>query len=157
LVHERIRRLGLRGVGLAELIVVVAILGLLAAVGVPYLVSYWQASTLTAGAQELQTILNGARQLAIRNNTSVCVKRNTTSVQYITNGCGGTVWTGAGSDNAGWIPLVNGITITAGPAPDVIFTYLGAAAPGGTYTVKAPSNAQTVTVTVAGSGRVTIP
>jgi len=81
LVHERIRRLGVRGVGLAELIVVVAILGLLAAIGVPYLVSYWQASTLTAGAQELQTILNGARQLAIRNNTSVCVKRNTTSMQ----------------------------------------------------------------------------
>jgi len=138
-----------RGVGLAELLVVVAILGLLAALGVPYLVSYWQASTLTAGAQELQTILNGARQLAIRNNTSVCVKRNSTGMQYLTNGCAGVVWTGAGTDNA--------VTITAGPAPDVVFTYLGAATPGGQYTVKAPSNAQTLTVTVAGSGRVTIP
>jgi len=157
LVHERIRRLGVRGVGLAELIVVVTILGLLAALGVPYLISYWQASTLTAGAQELQTILNGARQLAIRNNTSVCVKRNSTGIQYLTNGCGGTVWTGAGTDNAGWIPLVNGVQITAAPAADIVFTYLGAAAPGGTYTVQAPSNAQTVTVTVSASGRVTIP
>ena len=147
----------MRGFGLAELLVVIAILGLLAALGVPYLVSYWQASTLTAGAQELQTILNGARQLAIRNNTSVCVKRNSTGMQYLTNGCAGVVWTGAGTDNAGWIPLVNGVTITAGPAPDVVFTYLGAATPGGQYTVKAPSNAQTLTVTVAGSGRVTIP
>ena len=157
MVHERIRRLGVRGVGLAELIVVVTILGLLAALGVPYLISYWQASTLTAGAQELQTILNGARQLAIRNNTSVCVKRNSTGIQYLTNGCGGATWTGAGTDNAGWMTLVNGVQITAGPAADIVFTYLGAAAPGGTYTVKAPSNAQTVTVTVSASGRVTIP
>src|SRR5262249_35143372 len=117
LVHERIRRLGVRGVGLAELIVVVAILGLLAALGVPYLVSYWQASPFTAGAQEHQTFLNGARQLAIRNNTSVCVKRNSPGIQYLTNGCAGTVWTGAATDNAGWIPLVNGVQITAAPAP----------------------------------------
>jgi Tfp pilus assembly protein FimT len=156
LVHERIRGLGIRGIGLAELLVVVAILGLLAAVGVPYLISYWQASTLTAGAQELQTILNGARQLAIRNNTSVCVNQNTTGVQYVTGGCGGTVWKGAGTDTNGWFPLVNSVTITNSTA-NVIFTYLGAANPAGTYTVKAPSNAQTLTVTVAGSGRVTIP
>src|SRR5437879_8655426 len=71
LVHERIRRLGVRGVGLAELIVVMAILGLLAAIGVPYLVSYWQATTLPAGTQELQTIAHGQRPLAIRNKAYV--------------------------------------------------------------------------------------
>ncbi len=135
---------------------VVAIIGLLMAVGVPYLISYWQASTLTAGAQELQTILNGARQLAIRNNTSVCVKRNSTGMQYLTGSCAGTVWTGASTDSNGWIPLANSVQIT-GATADVIFTYLGAASPAGTYTVQAPSNAQTLTVTVAGSGRITIP
>ena len=156
MVHERIRGLGARGVGLAELLVVVAILGLLTAIGVPYLISYWQASTLTAGAQELQTILNGARQLAIRNNTSVCVTRNTTGIQYFTGGCAGTVWTGAATDANGWITLANGVQIT-GATANVVFTYLGAASPAGQYTVKNPSNAQTLTVTVAASGRVTIP
>ncbi len=147
----------MRGFGLTELLVVVAILGLLTTLGVPYLISYWQASTLTAGAQELQTILHGARQLAIRNNASICVKRNTTSVRYLTGGCAGGPWTGAGTDGNGWIVLANAVTITNGPAGDVVFSNLGAANPAGTYTVKGPSNAQTLTVTVAGSGRVTIP
>ena len=147
----------MRGFGLAELLVVIAILGLLTTLGMPYLISYWQASTLTTGAQELQTILNSGRQLAIRNNTSICIKRNTTSVRYLTGGCAGGAWTGAGTDGNGWIVLANNVSITNGPAADVIFSNLGAANPAGTFTVQGPSNAQTLTVTVAGSGRVTIP
>ena len=85
------------------------------------------------------------------------IKRNTTSVRYLTGGCAGGAWTGAGTDGNGWIVLANNVSITNGPAADVIFSNLGAANPAGTFTVQGPSNAQTLTVTVAGSGRVTIP
>jgi Tfp pilus assembly protein FimT len=137
--------------------VVVAVIGIASAVMIPLLVTYWHASTLTAGAQELQALLNGARQMAIRQNTSVCVERSGTRVRYLIGSCAGTVWTGAGTDGNGWMSLSNSVQIINSTA-NVIFGYLGAANPGGTYTVRNPANtAQTVTVTVAVSGRVTIP
>lgn len=147
------------GFSLAEMLVTVGILGLAAIVALPSLLSYWRAATLTAGAQELQTVLNSARQLAIRQNTSVCVERSGPRVRFFTNGaCAGGVWVGPGTDGSGWIGLANGVEITASPGAPVVFTYLGAATPAGTYTVRNPTNtAQTLTVTVAASGRVTIP
>lgn len=153
----RIRRLDGRGFGLAELIVVVAVIGIMIAAAMPSLISYWQASTLTAGAQELQSVLNGARQLAIRQNASVCVERSSTRVRFLVGGCAGTAFTGPGTDANGWIGLANNVQIVNSTA-NVVFSYLGAANPGGTYTVRNPANtAQTQTVTVTASGRVRIP
>lgn len=157
MVRQRIRWLSGRGFSLAELMVVVAVIGVTAAIMAPLLVTYWNASTLTAGAQELQAVLNSARQMAIRQNTNVCVERSGVRVRYLVGGCAGTVWTGAGTDSNGWIRLSNSVEITNSTA-NVVFGYLGAANPGGTYTVRNPMNtAQTVTVTVAVSGRITIP
>src|SRR2546422_10521811 len=56
------------GFSLAELIVVVAMIGLLATLGLPQFMSYWRSAPTTAGASELATALSHARQLAITGN-----------------------------------------------------------------------------------------
>jgi prepilin-type N-terminal cleavage/methylation domain-containing protein len=157
-VPERIRLIGTRGFSIAELLVVVVVIGVLAAVTAPMLVSYWKAATLKAGAQELATLLNGARQLAIRDNTSVCVAQSGTQVRYLTGASpcsSGTVWTGPGTDANGWFKLSNDVEVTATTA-NVVFAYLGNATTAGAYTVRNPVDSKTLTVTVATSGRVTI-
>jgi prepilin-type N-terminal cleavage/methylation domain-containing protein len=156
MVSERIRTLSGAGFTLIELIVVVAITGVLVAVGAPFLTTYYQARVLRAGTDELFTILNSARYQAIKQNTPICVSLSANTVQYRVGGCGGAVWTGAGTNSAGFITLQNTMQVSAATA-SVIFTNLGAASTAGTYTVRNPANGNTLTVTVAGSGRITIP
>jgi prepilin-type N-terminal cleavage/methylation domain-containing protein len=180
MVRERIRRLApgaaSRGFSAAELIVVVAIVGTLTAIGMPTFLSYWKGSTLRAGTQEVTALLNSGRQLAIKENQSVCVKGDVTAATYGTrlrftvgscqpsssttycNPAGGTttdcVWRGAGTDGAGYVELANRVQVMA-PATDVRFTYLGAAAAGGSFLVCNPAGSTTrARVTVAPSGRI---
>jgi Tfp pilus assembly protein FimT len=136
-------------------VVTAGILGAAVAMTVPSFLSYWQVATLKAGAEELVTVLNSGRQLAIRENTGICVAQAGTRVRYLLGSCAGTVWTGPGTDADGWIRLANGVEITASTAA-VIFTYLGGATPAGTYTVTNPRNGDTLCVVVAASGRVRI-
>lgn len=152
---RRLKRIGGLGFSLVEILVVVAVIGIVMVLGLPFFISYWQSATLKAGAQELVSVLNTGRQLAIKQNTSVCVKQqNGTEVQYVVGSCTGTVWIGSGTDANGWIKLQNSIQVTNNP--QVIFTYLGAATPAGTYTVTNPVNAGTLSVIVAASGRISI-
>src|SRR5881396_3107734 len=132
-----------RGFNLTELLVLVAVIGIITTVSAPAFVSYWRSATLKAGAQELATILNRGRSIAISQNTTLCVKQSVTKVQFLTGGCAGTVWTGPGTDGGGWFTLQNGITVTSATAA-------------GSYTVQNPVNNAAMTVTVALSGRVTI-
>src|SRR4026208_468429 len=62
-----------RGFGLTELVGGEALLGILTPFAVPHLLSYYQSSSLTAGAEQLAAVMNRARHLAISRNTSVCV------------------------------------------------------------------------------------
>lgn len=142
-----------RGFSLAEIVVVLAIIGVIAAVGVPLMANWWQSQALRAGAEELVSILNRGRQLAITRNGNVCVAQNASRVRLELNACGGAPWTGPGTDGQGWFRIQNGGQIVGNPG--VVFTNLGAAAPGGQYVVQV-NNRQT-TVTVAVSGRITIP
>ena len=105
------RVLNERGFGMAELIVVVAIIGLLAALALPSFLTYWQSSTLSAGAAEMQSTLNRGRQLAIAQNGSVCVQVSGTGVRYRTASCAGTIWTGTGTNSAGLVSLSSGLEI----------------------------------------------
>lgn len=171
MVSRRIRRLDARGFSLAELIIVVAVIGILMAVGMPTFITYWRTSTLKAGAQELVSMLNQAKQLAIKENESVCAVINTgtgsygTKVRYMRGSCAAAstctstgnvspcIWTGAGSDGSGYFTLSN--RVEANATSNVMFSYLGAANPAGSYTVRVTDNPSgTATVTVAGSGRI---
>jgi prepilin-type N-terminal cleavage/methylation domain-containing protein len=149
----RARRLAEAGFTAIELMVVVAVIGIIMAASAPFLLSYVRTSTLRAGAEEMSTVLGRARQMAIRDNTSMCVERSGTGVQYRIAGCAGLVWTGAGTNAAGLIQLANNITVTNGTT--VNFSYIGTAAPSGTFTVSSPDG-QSLSVIVAPSGRVSL-
>jgi prepilin-type N-terminal cleavage/methylation domain-containing protein len=145
-----------RGYTLTELIVVIAVIGILAVLGLPMFLTYWRAATLRAGSEELVTVLNNARQLAISSNNIVCVTRSAaTSVQYHVGSCGSAVYIGQNTDGNGNVNLATAVQIANDPRP--IFTYLGAAPPGGVFTVQNPVNGSTRTVTVMASGRITTP
>jgi prepilin-type N-terminal cleavage/methylation domain-containing protein len=160
MVLERIRRLGDSGFSMIELLVGMALIGILTTIGVPYMNSYYSAMKLRSGADELATLLNAGRYLAIKQNSNVCVAVSGTTVQYQTGVnavCGGgTVYVGQGTRADGTMPLQNTMELT-GATANVVFTNLGAASQGGTYTLRNPVDGHTLTVTVSGSGRITIP
>jgi prepilin-type N-terminal cleavage/methylation domain-containing protein len=148
------------GFSATELIVVIAVVGILMAASAPFFISYLRTSALKAGAEEFATVLGQGRQLAIRNNTSVCVLTNASVAQYKLGGCGAgsTVWTGPGTDSAGFIRLQNRIRVGP-PGQFVIFTYIGTAnmALDVPYIITNPQDGSMLTVTVAPSGRISIP
>jgi Tfp pilus assembly protein FimT len=155
------------GAGLTELLVYAALIGVIAAASAPMFHTHLHGSALKAGAEELAGLMNLARSLAIRENTRVCVNRDrggSSRVRLLmasANPCAAAAsFYGAGGrgydhrvDAAGWITLANQVAVTAATA-DVVFTALGAAVPGGSYTVS--RNGRTLTVVVAPSGRVSI-
>ena len=134
----RSRLWGQRGFGLTELIVVLGLIALLAILGVPNLLRYWQTSTLGAGADELAGVLSRARALAVTRNTTVCAQATGNNMRLLTGGCAGTVWTGTGTDAAGIIRLSNSMQIT--PGPTVVFTGTGGATAVASFTVTNPRN-----------------
>ena len=136
-----------------ELIVTVAVIGILMAASAPFFLSYLRTSALRGGAEEMATVLNRARQLAIRDNTSMCVTNDGTRVQFRVATCGGTIWTGTGTDATGFIRLANSITVTSG---QVVFTYMGTATAAATYTVTNPRDGRTMSVAVTPAGRVSV-
>ncbi|HEX2441458.1 MAG TPA: GspH/FimT family protein [Methylomirabilota bacterium] len=139
---------------MAELVTVVAVIAVIMAAAAPFFLSYLRTSALRSGAEEMATVLNRARQIAIRDNTSMCVTNNATSVQFHVATCGGTVWTGPGTDSSGVITLANAITVSSGQ--NIVFTYLGTASTAGAYTVTNPRDGRTMSVTVTAAGRVSV-
>jgi prepilin-type N-terminal cleavage/methylation domain-containing protein len=137
-----------------ELLVVIAVVGVIMAAASPFFLSYLRTSALRAGAEELTTVLGRARQLAISDNTSMCVTNDGTRVQYRVGTCGGTIWTGPGTNATGFIQLGNDITVASGDS--VVFTYIGTATTPGTYTVTNPRDGRTLSVVVTGAGRISI-
>ncbi len=149
-----------RGFSLTELIVVVGMIGVLSLLAVPSLLSYWQTSSLSAGAEQLASVMNRARQLAISRNSSVCVERTGTAVRLRPTtttpaDCAGAVWTGVGTDGAGLIQIASNLQVSAATA-SVIFTNAGGASTTGTYTLTDPTTSRSRTVVVSTTGRVII-
>src|SRR5690349_22217372 len=88
-----------QGFALAELVTVIAVIGILAFMAVPLFVNYYQAALLKSGAQQFVTLINQARELAIRQNDSVCVKLPSASqMTYALSSCTGSAWIGPGTD-----------------------------------------------------------
>jgi Tfp pilus assembly protein FimT len=140
----------------AELVVLVGIVGLLSVMTVPFFLSYYQAAAARADVQTVMTIFNQARELAIKQNGSVCMTvPDGSHVVLRLSDCGGAVWVGAGTNGAGQITLPDGFTIT--PAANVTFDYLGAADVTQTYTMTNTTTGGTMTVSIARTGRVRSP
>ncbi len=136
-----------------ELMVVIAIIGILAAMTVPFFVSYYQSAKVKAAAQVIVTFLNQGRQLAIKENQPVCVHITPTAMHYHLGSCAGVTWVGPETDGAGNINAPPGITLTTTATP--VFSNLGAATPAATYTVTDQSG-RSLSVILSASGRVTI-
>ena len=154
---HRVGRAGMAGgFTLAELIIVIAVIGILAAMAVPSYLSYLRAAALKSGAQQVVTLVNQARQLAIKENANVCVTLpTTTQMRYRLGSCAGSAWVGPGTDTTGNINLPPGVTATGSANP--VFNYVGSALPAAIYTLTYTQTAATLTVSVAASGRITIP
>jgi prepilin-type N-terminal cleavage/methylation domain-containing protein len=145
--------LGVAGFSATELVVVVAVIGIIMAASAPTFFSYFRTAAVRSGAEEMSAVLNRARQLAIKDNTSMCVMNTGNRVQYFVGPCGVTVWTGPGTDAAGFIQLASNISMTTG---QVTFTYIGTATAPASYTVTNPPDANTLTVNVTAAGRISI-
>jgi prepilin-type N-terminal cleavage/methylation domain-containing protein len=145
------------GFSLTELLMVLAVAGILIGVGVPMVLTYYHNAQSTTGAQQVRALLNQARQMAIDQKDFVCVQVPTPTQMafYVNNTCTGTPWVGSITDGAGNITLQAGFTVSASTSP--VFDYLGRALPAMTYTVINGTTGATLTVSVATSGRITIP
>ena len=139
---------------MGELVLVMAIVGILTALATPLFITYYQASRLRVAAEEVAAFLNQGRQLGIRENVGVCVHITSTAMHFHMGSCAGTTWVGAGTDAAGNVQVPEGITLTTTANP--VFNYLGTATPAATYTVTNPQDGHTLRVSVAASGRISI-
>jgi prepilin-type N-terminal cleavage/methylation domain-containing protein len=147
-----------RGFSMLELIVVVAVIGIIFAVALPQFLTYYGSASATAGVQEMRTALYRAKQLAVTLRQSVCVTVTggaPPTYQFRLGGCGGPVWVGDGTDAGGNFALQNGVALSNGGASP-IFTPLATASQAGTLTVTGHNGAARV-VTVTPSGRITVP
>jgi type IV fimbrial biogenesis protein FimT len=144
------------GFTLAELVMVIAVIGILAVMAVPSFLSYLRAAGLKSSAQQVVTLVNQARELAIKENGNVCVTLpSATQMTYRLGSCAGSAWVGAGTDATGNVNLPPGVTASASANP--VFNYVGSALPAATYTLTYTQTGATLTVSVAASGRVAIP
>jgi Tfp pilus assembly protein FimT len=150
------RAFGAAGFSIPELVIFVAVVGVLFAMSIPSFVTYYQAAALRSDVQQVITLFNQARELAIKQNDTVCVTMPTGSQLALRLGsCAGAVWTGPGTDGVGNMNLPQGFTIA--PLTGVTFNYLGAAGAATTYIMTNTTTNATSTISVSLSGRVTSP
>lgn len=145
-----------RGFSLPELMMVIAVLGIITVLGTPLLLSYLEASQTRGAAQELMTLLNQARQLAITSNTSYRVEFDVAGnrLRFVRTS-DDTPWVGPGTDGQGYLRLVNNARITAASA-NPVFASLGSVTPGATITVQNSQGTSSLSVVVSGAGRIRI-
>lgn len=142
------------GFSLAELTVLLAVIGALFSLSLPAFITYYQSAQVRGAAADVAAYLNQGRQLAIQMNCSVSVGITATAITYTKQGNCQTpgVWMGSGTNAAGNIPAPDGITLATNANP--VFNNLGAAAPAATLTVT--NGTSILSVLVSASGRVTI-
>ena len=144
------------GFSVAELVVVIGLVGLLSVMTVPFFVRYYQAAAARADVQTVISIFNQARELSIKQNDKVCVTMPDGSHMVLRLGnCAGAAWTGPATDAVGNINLPPGFTIA--PLNSVTFDYLGAADAAQSYVMTNYTTGGTMTISIALTGRVTSP
>src|SRR5262249_26562994 len=115
------------GYSLVELMLVLTIIGKLGVLATPFFLTYYQASRLRVGAEEVAAFVNLGRQLAIRQNSTACVHIGSAAVQYYVGGavaggsctCACSAWVGPGTDSTGKASVPQGIAMS--PSTDFVF------------------------------------
>ena len=75
------------GFTLVEVLLAVAIIGIISAIATPMLLSYYQGAQVRVAAEQVTTFLNQGRQLAITQNGPVCVHISQTAMHYHLGTC----------------------------------------------------------------------
>ncbi len=150
------RRTAQSGYSFVELVITIGIILIITTWAMPSFLSYYRSARVRSGAQAVSAYLNEGRQLAIKTNASVCVRYTTTTIQYRQTTCAGSVINVAGVVNSSSnVKLPDSVSLSS--SASAIFGNLGNATTAATYTVTDTASGRTLTVTVASSGRVTIP
>lgn len=144
------------GYSFVELVITVGMILVITTFAMPSLLSYYRSARVRSGAQIVSAYLHEGRQLAIKTNTPVCAAYTATTMLLRQTNCAGTIINVAGlSTSGGSLPLPESVSLTS--TASAIFGNLGNATTAATYTVTDPASNRTLTVTVAASGRITIP
>jgi prepilin-type N-terminal cleavage/methylation domain-containing protein len=141
------------GFTLVELVATIAVIAIMAAIALPFILSASRSLTMSRGAREMQAALLQARAVAITSRQNVCFQPVTGGYAYLKGTCAGTPWTGPNTDAAGVFRPADNVTMAGAAA---IFTPFGTASQTTVLTVSVTGGHST-TVTVQPSGRVTIP
>ncbi|PTL35094.1 type II secretion system protein GspH [Candidatus Methylomirabilis limnetica] len=146
---------GQRGFTLVELMIVIAIIGIISMMATPLFMTFLRASETRGASQELAALLHQARELAIARNTDyrVEIEPDNNRLRFVRTS-DNVVWTGPGTDGQGYRRLVNQARLT-NPTANPTFNRLGTAG-GGTITVQNSQGTSALDVVVASSGRIRI-
>jgi len=149
------------GFTVAELLVLLAVVSILCAIGFPLYLSYSRAQETDSAARVIVVSLNQARQLAVTRGVSFSVETQTNpnnQMRFCSGTVvpcpGGQVFTGAETDGSGWRRLENSSRITLGPT--ITFSSLGAATAAGVFRVQNSSATGSLDVCVSPSGRIRV-
>lgn len=164
-----------RGFTLIELVIVVAVIGIVAVPTTIFFINFTQGQALNGAAQQMVNHLNQARQLAITANTSYKIDFDTTNGKLrflrpatcdpsggskLCDGTGTgtcTPWCGPGTDSNGWRLLENQPRIACAPAATsltpITFNFLGTGQ-GGSIKMQAASGDAVRYVIIGSTGRV---
>jgi len=145
---------GQRGFTLVELMVIIAIIGIISTMATPLFTTFLMASETRGASQELAALLHQARELAIARNASYTVRIDVSGNRLCFGDNVNCTWTGPGTDAQGYMRLVNRArltNVTANPT----FNHLGTGG-AGTITVQNASGTSSLNVVVASSGRIRI-
>ncbi len=149
------RRSSQAGYSFVELIITVGMILVVTTWAMPSFLNYLRSARVRAGAQTVTGYLNEGRQLAIKTNGSVCVAHTTSTMQFRTTNCTGTVINVAGLSGAsGNIQLPDNVSLSLLSGSSAIFGQLGNATTVGTYIVTDVPSGRTLNVIVAPSGRI---
>ena len=147
------------GYTLAELLLVVAMVAVMAFIAVPFMLSYMPSATVNYAACELQSGMNRAKLTAVTTRQLICIKANGGGYEFWTGvsaACaGGAVLPQTGTNTAGTFTLGNSVSVAL-VTTNPVFTQFGTAVQAGQLRVTGVGGIQQ-TVTVQASGRVTIP
>lgn len=145
---------GQRGFTIVELMVAIAVIGIVSVAAIPQFVTFLRASETRGASRELAALLHQGRELAIARNTNYQVNVNGNQLQFVDNSTGN-AWIGPGTDNQGFRRLVNQAQLVNPPANPIIFNPLGTAR-GGTITVQNAQGTSSLNVVVSSAGRVQV-